>query len=73
MMAEKLDTITRGGVSTTYNPQNMDSVSTALSDQKKKVVVRVVTIVSVVFFLVCFAMIAFTLRMSEKIDEQSNS
>ena len=54
------------------NVQTCDSLST-LSDKKKKVIVRIVTVFSVVFFLICFAMIAFTLRMSEKIDAQSKS
>lgn len=66
------DATTRGGMSTTYNNQQIgeDSLST-LSDKKKKVIVRIVTVFSVIFFLICFAMIAFTLRMSEKIDAQS--
>jgi hypothetical protein len=59
----------RAGRSTTYNAQMVDSLST-LSDKKKKVVVKIVTIFSIIFFLICFAMIAFTLRMSEKIDAQ---
>ena len=69
-MNQKDETI-RGNRSTTYNPQAADSLST-LSDKKKKVIVRVVTVFSIIFFLICFAMIAFTLRMSEKIDAQSN-
>lgn len=60
-----------GNRSNSYIPQADDSVST-LSDKKKKIIVRIVTIFSIVFFLICFAMIAFTLRMSEKIDAQSN-
>lgn len=40
------------------------------SDKKKKIIVRVVTLVSAFFFIICFAMIAFTLRMSEQIDEE---
>lgn len=59
-----------GNRSNSYIPQADDSLST-LSDKKKKIIVRVVTIFSIVFFLICFAMIAFTLRMSEKIDAQS--
>ena len=57
-------------VATGYNLKNADTDST-LSDEKKKIVVKIVTIVSVVFFLLCFSMIVYTLRMSEKIDEQS--
>jgi preprotein translocase subunit SecG len=63
----------QGANSTSNELQNLqtnDSLST-LSDKKKKIIVRIVTIFSVVFFLLCFAMIAFTLRMSEKIDAQS--
>ena len=63
------DGTTRAGQSTTYNAQMVDSLST-LSERKNKIVVRIVTIFSVIFFLICFAMIAFTLRMSEKIDAQ---
>jgi hypothetical protein len=63
------DGTTRGGRSTTYNAQMVDSLST-MSDKQNKIVVRIVTIFSVIFFLICFAMIAFTLRMSEKIDQQ---
>lgn len=65
------DATTRGGPSTTYQAAQMaDSLST-LSDKKKKIIVRIVTVFSIIFFLICFAMIAFTLRMSEKIDAQS--
>lgn len=60
-----------GNRSNSYIPQVDDSLST-LSDKKKKIIVRIVTIFSIIFFLICFAMIAFTLRMSEKIDAQSN-
>lgn len=67
----KPDTTTRGGISTTYNQQIADDSLSTLSDKKKKVIVRIVTVFSVIFFLICFAMIAFTLRMSEKIDAQS--
>jgi preprotein translocase subunit SecG len=66
-----LDATTRGGLSTTYNAQIADDSLSTLSDKKKRVIVRIVTIFSVIFFLICFAMIAFTLRMSEKIDAQS--
>ncbi|CAF0873782.1 unnamed protein product [Brachionus calyciflorus] len=74
LMKEKLtqkgyDETIRGNGSTTYNPQIGDSLSN-VSDKKKKIIVRVVTVFSIVFFLICFAMIAFTLRMSEKIDAQ---
>lgn len=67
----KPDTTTRGGISTTFNQQIADDSLSTLSDKKKKVIVRIVTVFSVIFFLICFAMIAFTLRMSEKIDAQS--
>jgi len=56
------------------NPAQMDDEDDSisiLSEKRKKVIVRIVTIFSVIFFLICFAMIAFTLRMSEKIDAQS--
>ncbi|RNA16688.1 hypothetical protein BpHYR1_051606 [Brachionus plicatilis] len=67
---QKVNNETLGGNrSDSYIPQADDSLST-LSDKKKKIIVRVVTIFSIVFFLICFAMIAFTLRMSEKIDAQ---
>ncbi len=42
------------------NP-NADA-SSAQSDKNKKIIVRVVTVVSAIFFIVCFAMVAFTLR-----------
>lgn len=56
------------------NPAQMDDEDDSisiLSEKRKKVIVRIVTIFSIIFFLICFAMIAFTLRMSEKIDAQS--
>jgi hypothetical protein len=68
-----MDRTTRGNRSTTYNQnlaENDDSLSNT-SETKKKIIVRIVTIFSVIFFLMCFAMIAFTLRMSEKIDAES--
>ena len=68
-----LDRTTRGNRSTTYNQnlaENDDSLSNT-SESKKKIIVRIVTVFSVIFFLMCFAMIAFTLRMSEKIDAES--
>lgn len=69
-VVNNIDATTRGGMSTTYNQQIADDSLSTLSDKKKKVIVRIVTIFSVIFFLICFAMIAFTLRMSEKIDAQ---
>lgn len=72
-VVNNIDATTRGGMSTTYNQQIADDSLSTLSDKKKKVIVRIVTIFSVIFFLICFAMIAFTLRMSEKIDAQSMS
>lgn len=71
-LPNNIDATTRGGMSTTYNQQIAEDSLSTLSDKKKKVIVRIVTIFSVIFFLICFAMIAFTLRMSEKIDAQSN-
>ena len=38
---------------------------------KNRFVAKLVTIFAVIFFLLCFAMIAFTLRWSERIDAQS--
>lgn len=61
---------TTHGISNDMNPQIMDSLST-LSDHKKRIIVRIVTIFSIILFLICFGMIALTLRMSEKIDAQS--
>ncbi len=58
-------------ISNEFNTQMMDSLST-LSERKKRIIVRIVTIFSIILFLICFGMIALTLRMSEKIDAQSN-
>jgi hypothetical protein len=55
------------------NQNNNEDRSSEHSDKNKKIIVRVVTVVSAVFFIICFAMVAFTLRMSEKIDEESKS
>lgn len=38
---------------------------------ENRFIAKLVTIFSVIFFLLCFAIIAFTLRWSEKIDAQS--
>jgi hypothetical protein len=46
------------------NP-NADA-SSEQSDKNKKIIVRVVTVVSAIFFIVCFAMVAFTLRYLKK-------
>jgi hypothetical protein len=53
------------------NGQINDSISN-LSERKKRIIVRVVTIFSVILFIMCVGMIAITLRMSEKIDEKGN-
>ena len=55
------------------NQNNNEDRSSEHSDKNKKIIVRVVTVVSAVFFIICFAMVAFTLRMSEQIDEESKS
>ena len=40
------------------------------SEKRKQIIVKIVTVFSVLFFVICFAMIAFTLRMSERIDAE---
>ena len=52
------------------NQQLTDSLSN-LSERKKRIIVRVVTIFSIIMFLICFGMIALTLRLSENIDAKS--
>ena len=54
------------------NRRNDDSISN-LSERKKRIIVRVVTIFSIILFIICVGMIAITLRMSEKIDEKSKN
>ena len=60
----------RGGRAGIDINHDADSLSNG-SEKNKKVIVRVVTVFSMIFFIVCFAMVAFTLRMSEQIDEES--
>ncbi len=51
-------------------PRLLDSMS-SLDSRVQKRVVNVITVTSVLFFTVCFLMIAFTLRYSEYVDEKS--
>jgi hypothetical protein len=67
-----VDRTTRGNRSFNPNMAEADTVSNT-SEKKKKIIVRIVTVFSVIFFLMCFAMIAFTLRMSDKIDAESKT
>ncbi len=64
-----------GPVHSVYDNQTRtrDSLVSSKSEFKKRIIVRVVTVFAVVMFLICFGMIALTLRMSELIDEKSNS
>ncbi len=52
------------------NPKLMDSLS-SLNGDAQKTVIRLITVITIIFFFMCFAMIAFTLRISEKVDAQS--
>lgn len=55
------------------NIRQIDDSISNLSERKKRIIVRIVTIFSIVLFLICFGMIAITLRMSEKIDAESEN
>ncbi len=52
------------------NPQLLDSMS-SLDIEMQRRIINVITVFSVLFFTVCFVMIAFTLRYSEYVDETS--
>ncbi len=54
-----------------YNHLRLNENTSTKSDCKKRIIVRAVTIFAVILFLICFGMIALTLRMSEIIDEKS--
>lgn len=52
------------------NPKLLDSMSSLDLDMQKRMV-RLITFFSIMFFVLCFLMIAFTLRYSEIVDAKS--
>lgn len=54
------------------NPKLMQSIS-SLDMDTQKTIIRLITAVSILFFIICFTMIVFTLRYSESVDARSKS
>ena len=53
------------------NPILLDSMS-SLDLNTQRTIIRLITVFSVLFFVICFGMIAFTLRYSSYVDAKSN-